>query len=105
MDPWRNRLIGFQLAHEQLTVPELVELGIAAEQAGFDLLASSDHFQPWQANEAHSGQAWVTLSAIGQRTSRLSGAHLSRCRFGRGAQRRSRCGLVAEMAGTFRAAG
>jgi TAT-translocated FGD2 family F420-dependent dehydrogenase len=46
----------------------LLELGIAADQAGFDILAVSDHLQPWQANEAHSGQAWVTMSAIGQRT-------------------------------------
>ena len=58
--------VGFQLAHEQFTVPELVNLGIAAERAGFDLLALSDHFQPWQANEGHSGQAWITMSAIGQ---------------------------------------
>lgn len=60
--------IGFQLAHEQFTVPELVELGVAAEKAGFDLLANSDHLQPWQANEGHAGLAWVTMSAIGQRT-------------------------------------
>jgi TAT-translocated FGD2 family F420-dependent dehydrogenase len=70
-DSWGRHQIGFQLAHEQFTVPELVELGVAADQAGFDLLAVSDHFQPWQANEAHSGQAWVTMSAIGQRTRRI----------------------------------
>jgi hypothetical protein len=63
---WLTRQVGFQLAHEQFPVPELVDLGIAADQAGFDLLAVSDHFQPWQANEGHSGQAWVTMSAIGQ---------------------------------------
>ena len=63
--------VGFQLAHEQFTVPELVNLGIAAERAGFDLLALSDHFQPWQANEGHSGQAWITMSAIGQRTQHI----------------------------------
>jgi len=68
---WLNRQIGFQLAHEQFTVPELVELGSAADEAGFDLLAVSDHFQPWQANEGHSGQAWITMSAIGQRTKRI----------------------------------
>jgi TAT-translocated FGD2 family F420-dependent dehydrogenase len=68
---WLARQVGFQLAHEQFPVPELVELGIAADQAGFDLLAVSDHFQPWQANEGHSGQAWVTMSAIGQRTKRI----------------------------------
>jgi F420-dependent hydroxymycolic acid dehydrogenase len=68
---WLTRQVGFQLAHEQFRVPELVELGIAADQAGFDLLAVSDHLQPWQANEGHSGQAWVTMSAIGQRTKRI----------------------------------
>ena len=59
------------LAHEQFTVPQLVELGAAAEQAGFDFVATSDHLQPWQANEGHSGLAWVTLSALGQRTRRI----------------------------------
>ena len=69
--PWLARQVGFQLAHEQFAVPELVDLGTAAEQAGFDLLAFSDHFQPWQANEGHSGQAWITMSAIGQRTKHI----------------------------------
>ena len=68
---WLDRQVGFQLAHEQFTVPELVELGISAEQAGFDLLALSDHFQPWQVNEGHSGLAWITMSAIGQSTKRI----------------------------------
>jgi TAT-translocated FGD2 family F420-dependent dehydrogenase len=68
---WLDRQVGFQLAHEQFKVPELVELRIAADQAGFDLLAVSDHLQPWQTNEGHSGQAWVTMSAIGQRTKRI----------------------------------
>jgi TAT-translocated FGD2 family F420-dependent dehydrogenase len=67
----QKRQIGFQLAHEQFAVPELVDLGAAAERAGFDLLANSDHIQPWQANEGHAGLAWVTMSAIGQRTHRI----------------------------------
>lgn len=71
MSVWLKPQVGFQLAHEQFTVPELVELGVSAEQAGFDLLAVSDHLQPWQANEGHSGQAWITMSAIGQKTSRI----------------------------------
>ena len=29
--------IGFMLAHEQFPVPQLVDLGVFAEQAGFDL--------------------------------------------------------------------
>src|SRR5579872_7379185 len=65
---WLSRQVGFQLAHEQFPVPELVDLGVAADRAGFDLLAVSDHFQPWQDNEGHSSSAWVTLAALGQRT-------------------------------------
>jgi F420-dependent hydroxymycolic acid dehydrogenase len=71
MGSFHKGMVGFQLAHEQFTVPELVDLGVACEEAGFDLLAVSDHFQPWQANEGHSGLAWVTMSAIGQRTKRI----------------------------------
>jgi TAT-translocated FGD2 family F420-dependent dehydrogenase len=55
------------LAHEQFTVPQLTDFGAAAARAGFGLLATSDHFQPWQANEAHAGEAWVTLGALGWR--------------------------------------
>jgi F420-dependent hydroxymycolic acid dehydrogenase len=40
-----KNMIGFMLAHEQFPVPELIEIGPAAEQAGFDLLATSDHLQ------------------------------------------------------------
>jgi F420-dependent hydroxymycolic acid dehydrogenase len=69
--PINTPMVGFMLAHEQFPVPELVELGVAAEQAGFGLLATSDHLQPWQANERHAGQAWVTMAALGQRTKRV----------------------------------
>lgn len=63
--------VGFTLSHEQFTIPALVELGVAAEQAGFSLVSTSDHFQPWQPNEGHAGLAWVTLAALGQRTQRI----------------------------------
>jgi hypothetical protein len=52
----RQKMVGYMLAHEQFPVPELVGLGAAAAQAGFGLLATSDHFQPWQANEGHTGE-------------------------------------------------
>jgi len=44
----RSGMLGFMLAHEQFTVPRLVKLGALANHSGFDLLATSDHFQPWQ---------------------------------------------------------
>jgi TAT-translocated FGD2 family F420-dependent dehydrogenase len=61
----RKDMVGYMLAHEQFTVPDLTKIGAAAAYAGFDLLATSDHFQPWQANEGHSGEAWVTMAAMG----------------------------------------
>jgi TAT-translocated FGD2 family F420-dependent dehydrogenase len=67
----RKRMMGFMLPHEQFPVPQLVELGEAAERAGFDLLATSDHFQPWQSHEGHAGEAWVTMAALGQRTRKV----------------------------------
>jgi TAT-translocated FGD2 family F420-dependent dehydrogenase len=63
-------LIGYMLAHEQFPVQELVELGNRAANGGFHLLATSDHLQPWQANEGHCGEAWVTLGALSSRASR-----------------------------------
>ncbi len=64
-------MVSFMLAHEQFPVPELIRLGALAEKAGFDLLSTSDHLQPWQSNERHAGQAWVTMGALGQRTQRV----------------------------------
>lgn len=66
-----SRALGFMLPHEQFDVRQLVELGVSAENAGFDFVATSDHFQPWQDNEGHSGMAWVTMAALGQRTTRI----------------------------------
>jgi F420-dependent hydroxymycolic acid dehydrogenase len=63
----RKGTIGYMLAHEQFPVQELREIGTTAARCGFGLLATSDHFQPWQANEGHSGEAWVTLAALGER--------------------------------------
>jgi TAT-translocated FGD2 family F420-dependent dehydrogenase len=63
--------VGFALSTEQFSPADLLKFGVAAEQAGIDMLWSSDHFQPWQDNEGHAGQAWVLLSALGQRTQRV----------------------------------
>jgi TAT-translocated FGD2 family F420-dependent dehydrogenase len=66
-----KRRMGFVLAHEQFAPGELVELGAAAEAAGFDGVWGSDHFHPWQENQGQCGMAWVTLAAIGARTERM----------------------------------
>ena len=68
----RGPAVYYVLSSEQFPVAELVEYGRAVEVAGFHGAWSSDHFQPWQANEGHSGSAWVTLAALTQRTSRIA---------------------------------
>ncbi|MDF2703789.1 MAG: F420-dependent glucose-6-phosphate dehydrogenase Fgd2 [Rubrobacteraceae bacterium] len=66
-----NARFGFGLLHEQLSAQELIEHGVLAEQAGFDMVWTSDHFHPWQDNEGHSMFPWMTLALLGQRTSRV----------------------------------
>jgi F420-dependent hydroxymycolic acid dehydrogenase len=61
----QKRMIGYMLAHEQFRIPELIDIGKTAARGGFHLLATSDHLQPWQANQGHCGEAWVTLAALG----------------------------------------
>src|SRR5215212_9472861 len=63
--------IGFCLPHEQFPAPLLIEHGVAAVEAGFDALWTSDHFHPWQHNQRHAGHAWITLAALGQRVPRV----------------------------------
>src|SRR5215210_8276135 len=57
-----NPRFGFALLHEQLPAQELIEHGVLAEQAGFDMVWTSDHFHPWQDNEGHSMFPWMTLA-------------------------------------------
>jgi F420-dependent hydroxymycolic acid dehydrogenase len=64
----RKGMFSFMLASEQFTTPELLRLGAQASRAGFHVLSTSDHLQPWQANEGHAGQAWVTMGALGAQT-------------------------------------
>jgi coenzyme F420-dependent glucose-6-phosphate dehydrogenase len=56
-----------QLATEQFTPSDLVRQAAGAEQAGFDAVNVSDHYQPWW-EPGESGHAWVLLGAIGQAT-------------------------------------
>ena len=60
-----------QLATEQFPPSELVEQAVEAEQAGFDGLNVSDHFQPWW-EPGHSGQAWALLARSGRRPSAIA---------------------------------
>ena len=62
------RLI-YTCAHEQFPPEDLLRQAVAAEQAGFDGIACSDHLQPWW-EPGESGHAWVWLGAVGEATER-----------------------------------
>jgi coenzyme F420-dependent glucose-6-phosphate dehydrogenase len=57
----------FAAATEEFTPSEMLEQARAAEAAGFDGLASSDHFAPWFP-DGQGSQAWMFLAAAGRDT-------------------------------------
>jgi G6PDH family F420-dependent oxidoreductase len=63
--------LGYTLMTEQSGPKDLVSYAVGAEAAGFDFAVSSDHFFPWLDEMGHSPNAWVTLGAVAQATSRL----------------------------------
>ena len=58
----------FAASTEEFTPSQMLEQARAAEAAGFEGLACSDHFAPWWP-EGQASQAWVFLGAAGQHTS------------------------------------
>jgi G6PDH family F420-dependent oxidoreductase len=63
--------LGYTMMTEQAGPKDLVAHVVAAEEAGFDFAVSSDHFFPWLEEMGHSPNAWVTLGAAAQATSRI----------------------------------
>jgi coenzyme F420-dependent glucose-6-phosphate dehydrogenase len=57
----------FAAASEEFPPSQMVEQAKAAEQAGFDGHATSDHFAPWWP-EGQASSGWMALPAIGQHT-------------------------------------
>ncbi|HWH13414.1 MAG TPA: LLM class flavin-dependent oxidoreductase, partial [Miltoncostaeaceae bacterium] len=55
--------IGWHASHEQSPPSRLLADVRHAEQAGFQIGMSSDHFAPWSARQGHSGYAWSWLGA------------------------------------------
>ena len=66
----------FAASTEQFTPSEMLEQAKAAESAGFEALASSDHFAPWWP-EGKGSFAWTTLAAIGQQTTKPIGTSVT----------------------------
>lgn len=63
--------LGYTMMTEQAGPKELVSHVVGAEEVGFDFAVSSDHFFPWLDSMGHSPNAWVTLGAAAQATSRI----------------------------------
>ncbi len=57
--------IWFAASHEEFPPSQLIEQAVAAEQAGFQGTACSDHFAPWF-TDGQSGNALVWLGAAGR---------------------------------------
>jgi coenzyme F420-dependent glucose-6-phosphate dehydrogenase len=61
--------LGYKASAEQFAPRELLDYSVAAEDLGFDIIAVSDHFQPWRHSTGHAPAAIPWLGALGQATS------------------------------------
>jgi coenzyme F420-dependent glucose-6-phosphate dehydrogenase len=61
--------IGYKASAEQFDPATLLEFAVEAERAGLEIVATSDHFQPWVHNGGHSPAALPWLGAAAARTS------------------------------------
>ena len=62
--------IGYKASAEQFGPRELLEFAVEAEDRGLDMVAVSDHFQPWRHHGGHAPNALAWLGATGAATSR-----------------------------------
>lgn len=63
--------VGYTIMGEQAGPKQLVADAVRAEEAGFDFLAASDHYNPWLEEQGHSPYTWSVLGAIAQATERI----------------------------------
>ncbi|MGY1600926.1 LLM class F420-dependent oxidoreductase [Geodermatophilus sp. SYSU D00815] len=63
--------LGYTMMTEQAGPADLVGHVVGAEEAGFDFAVCSDHYFPWLDEMGHAPNAWVTLGAAAQATSRI----------------------------------
>ncbi len=63
---------GYKASAEQFGPRELLELSLEAERRGLEIVAVSDHFQPWRHHGGHSPAALPWLGALAARTERVT---------------------------------
>ena len=62
--------LGYKASAEQFGPRELLDLSVLAERRGLELVAVSDHFQPWRHHGGHGPASLAWLGALGERTER-----------------------------------
>ncbi|MDQ1492722.1 MAG: hypothetical protein QOJ23_5236 [Actinomycetota bacterium] len=72
---------GFTLMTELHGPRELVDQAVAAEAAGFDFAAMSDHFHPWLEAQGNAPFAWTVLGTVAARTQRMDLMTMVTCPF------------------------
>lgn len=60
--------LGYKASAEQFGPQELLNYAILAEEAGFDSVVVSDHFQPWRHTGGHAPFSFAWLAAVGRST-------------------------------------
>jgi len=64
--------LGYKASAEQFGPRQLLDSAVEAEEAGFESVWISDHFQPWRHTHGHAPFAPAWLAAVGERTSRIT---------------------------------
>ena len=64
--------LGYKASAEQFHPQRLLNLAVAAEEAGFDSVWTSDHFQPWRHHDGHAPNALTWLGAATQATKHVT---------------------------------
>jgi coenzyme F420-dependent glucose-6-phosphate dehydrogenase len=64
--------LGYKASAEQFGPSELLQFSRLAEDAGFDSVFISDHFQPWKHHGGHAPFSLAWLGALGAVTSRIT---------------------------------
>lgn len=64
--------IGYKASAEQFAPTRLLDFSVEAEDLGLDIVAVSDHFQPWRHHGGHAPAAMTWMGALGQATSKAT---------------------------------
>ncbi|MCU1363511.1 MAG: luciferase-like protein [Acidimicrobiaceae bacterium] len=71
--------IGYSLSAEQFSPSELLDQARRARDAGFEALAISDHYHPWNEAQGNSAFVWSIIGALSQSTPELPVSTMVTC--------------------------